>query len=132
MGIRCKALTMTGRGKGGKGLGKGGAKKSPEGQHSGHYQASYPETGKKRRSQEDRWSHLRRDEGCPEGVPGECHPRRRHLHRACQEEDCHCHGRCLCFKEAGQNSVRVRRLMPVCKSWALPSRNFHAGERQRM
>merc|ERR1712215_112361 len=50
---------------------------------------------------------------------GERHPRRRHLHRARQEEDCHCHGRCLCSEEAGQNFVRLRRLILICKRCVL-------------
>merc|ERR1719430_477097 len=58
-------------------------------------------------------------EGRPEGVPGERHPRCCHLHRACQEENCHCHGRCLCSEEAGQNFVRLRRLVLVCKRCVL-------------
>merc|ERR1712013_174344 len=81
-----------------------------EGQHSGHYQASHPTTCQKRRSQANQWSHLRRDQGCFEGVSGECCQRRRHLHGARQEEDCHCHGCCVCSQEAGQDSVRLRRL----------------------
>ena len=145
---------MTGRGKGGKGLGKGGAKRHRKvlrdniqvsrptclalygmswlfRLYSGHHQAGYSTTGKKRRSQEDKRSHLWRDQGCLEGkrsllwqwyalttvmyvgVPGECHPWRRHLHWACQEEDCHCHGRRLRSQEAGQDPVWFRWLSPT-------------------
>ena len=72
---------MTGRGKGGKGLGKGGAKRHRKVlrdniqvsrlirivpyffnrltlYYSGHHQAGHSKIGKKRRSQEDQRSHL--------------------------------------------------------------------------
>ena len=72
---------MTGRGKGGKGLVKGGAKRHRKVLrdniqvsriivvapylmnwltllNSGHHQAGYSKIGKKRRSQEDKWSYL--------------------------------------------------------------------------
>ena len=81
---------MTGRGKGGKGLGKGGAKRHrkvlrdniqvnslirtcvcPTCQlilnYAGHHQAGHPKAGQKRRSQEDQWSDLWRDQRCLEG-----------------------------------------------------------------
>ena len=77
---------MTGRGKGGKGLGKGGAKRHrkvlrdniqvsfsdidiecPCSFYVGHYQACNPATCKKGWCQADQWSHLRRDQGCSEG-----------------------------------------------------------------
>ena len=81
---------MTGRGKGGKGLGKGGAKRHRKVlrdniqvnslirtcvcstcqlilNYAGHHQAGHPKAGQKRRSQEDQWSDLWRDQRCLEG-----------------------------------------------------------------
>ena len=83
----------------------------PPGQHPGHHQACHPPSGPPWRCQAHLWPHLRGDPRCPEGVPGERHPRCSHLHWARQEEDCHCHGRCLRSEEARKDPVRVRRVI---------------------
>jgi len=50
----------------------------------------------------------------PQGLPWECHPWCRHLHRTRQEEDCHRHGCCLCPQASRPHSVRIRRLNTSC------------------
>ena len=117
---------MTGRGKGGKGLGKGGAKRhrkvlrdniqvglsflDPPDLSLGHHQACHPAPRQEGRRQEDLWPHLRGDQGRPQGLPRERDPRRRDLHRARQEEDRHRHGRRLRPQAPGTYPVRIRRL----------------------
>lgn len=44
------------------------------------------------------------------GVPGKRHPGRRHVHRACQAQNGHRHGRGLRAEAPGSYSVRFRRL----------------------
>ena len=68
---------MSGRGKGGKGLGKGGAKKTPQGverQHPRHHEAGDPSFGKTWWRQENLWFNLRRNQRCLEGVLGKRYP----------------------------------------------------------
>ncbi|CAG12686.1 unnamed protein product [Tetraodon nigroviridis] len=104
---------MSGRGKGGKGLGKGGAKRHPQGpprQHPGHHQTRHPPPGSARRREAHLRPDLRGDPRGAEGVPGERDPRRRHLHGARQEEDGDGHGRGVRPEEAGPHPVRLRRL----------------------
>ncbi|CAI8054760.1 hypothetical protein GBAR_LOCUS29862 [Geodia barretti] len=52
---------MSGRGKGGKGLGKGGAKRQEDSarQHPGHHQVQPPPLARRGRSQAYLWPHLR-------------------------------------------------------------------------
>merc|ERR1711974_206336 len=84
---------------------------SLEGQHSGHHEACHPKACKEGWRQENLWLDLRGDQGCSEGVPGERDQGRRHLHRACQEEDRYCYGCCLCSQEAGAYSVWLWRIV---------------------
>ena len=97
-----------------KGSRKGWCQASSQGstrQHPRYHEACYPPSSKKGWSQENLWSHLRRDTRCTESLLGECHPWRRHLLWARQAQDCHSHGRGLCTEEAGPYSVRFRRLI---------------------
>ena len=53
-----------------------------------------------------------------EGFPGECYPGCCHLHRACQEEDCDCHGCGVCPEEAGQDPVWFWRIVACLHLWS--------------
>ena len=54
-----------------------------------------------------------------------CHPWCCHLHRARQEENRHCHGRCLCFEETRTYPVRIRRLNPLFAWWQQTNGRFN-------
>jgi histone H4 len=99
---------MTGRGKGGKGLGKGGAKRLRKVLRDNIQGITKPAIRRlaRRAGVKRLWLDLRRDLRYVEGVLGKCYPRCRHLHRTCQEEDCHNYVCCLCFEETRQNLVR--------------------------
>lgn len=59
-----------------KGSRKGWCQTSSQGstrQHPRYHEACYPPSSKKGWSQEDLWSHLRRDTRCTESLLGECH-----------------------------------------------------------
>uniref|UniRef100_A0A8R7K3Y4 Histone H4 n=1 Tax=Triticum urartu TaxID=4572 RepID=A0A8R7K3Y4_TRIUA len=73
---------MSGRGKGGKGLGKGGAKRHRKvlREHPGHHQAGDPEARSEGRREAHLGAHLRGDPRRAQDLPRERHPRRRHLH----------------------------------------------------
>merc|ERR1712013_841693 len=97
-------------------LGQGRCQETSQGvagQYPGHHQACNPATCKEGWRQTDQWSHLRGDQGCSQGLPGECHPRCCHLHRACQEEDCHCHGCGVRPEETGTHPVRLWRIVSL-------------------
>merc|ERR1712061_375622 len=104
--------TMSGRGKGGKGLGKGGAKRHRKVLRDNIQGITKPAIRRlARRGGVKRISGLIYEE--TRGVLKvflECHQGRCHLHRACQEEDCHCYGRCLRSEEAGPHPLWFRRL----------------------
>ena len=134
--------TMTGRGKGGKGLGKGGAKRHRKVLRDNiQVMYSLSETiiyadaleqgitkpairrlarrgGVKRISgliyEETRgvlkvivWIWPASIGSVIWGLPGECHPRCRHLHWARQKEDCDCHGCGVRPEEAGKDPLRL-------------------------
>ncbi|XP_066981022.1 histone H4-like [Macrobrachium rosenbergii] len=81
---------MTGRGKGGKGLGKGGAKRHRKVLRDNiQVSPSLPSVVKRISG-----SSTKKLVGCS-SIPRERHQGCRHLHRTRQEEDCHCHGRRL-------------------------------------
>ena len=61
---------------------------------SGYHLGRHLLFGQEGRRQEDLRPNLR-DQRRPLGLPRERHPPRRHLHRVCQEEDRHRHGRRL-------------------------------------
>ena len=105
---------MTGRGKGGKGLGKGGAKRHRKVLRDNIQGITKPAIRRlARRGGVKRISGLIYEE--TRGVlkvflENVIHQRCCHLHWTCQEEDCHCHGCCLCSQEAGTYSVWIWRL----------------------
>merc|ERR1712090_7586 len=105
-------LTMSGRGKGGKGLGKGGAKRHRKVLRDNIQGITKPAIRRlARRGGVKRISGLIYEE--TRGVLKvflENVIRDADLHRACQEEDCDCHGCCVCAEEAGQNPVWLRRI----------------------
>ena len=121
---------MSGRGKGGKGLGKGGAKRHRKVLRDNIQGITKPAIRRlARRGGVKRISGLIYEEtrGVLKvntnfffymyivmnhflGFPGECDPRRRDLHRACQEKDCNCNGCRLCPQEAGKNLVWIWRI----------------------
>ncbi|TKY56436.1 Histone H4 [Spatholobus suberectus] len=109
---------MSGRGKGGKGLGKGGAKRHRKVLRDNIQGITKPAIRRlARRRQENQRFDLRGDQGGPQDLPRERHSRRGHLHGARQEEDRHRHGCRLRPQEAGKDSLRLRRL----KCWPLGS-----------
>ncbi len=96
--------SMSGRGKGGKGLGKGGAKRHRKVLRDNIQGITKPAIRRlARRGGVKRISGLIYEEtrGGVEGVPGERYPRCRHLHRARQEKDRHRHGRCVRAETTG-------------------------------
>ncbi|CAI9596194.1 unnamed protein product [Staurois parvus] len=86
---------MSGRGKGGKGLGKGGAKRHRKVLRDNIQGITKPDI---------QCLASRGGVKCISGliyaqsIPGQCHPRCRHLQRARQEEDRHRHGCHLALK----------------------------------
>ena len=137
--------TMTGRGKGGKGLGKGGAKRhrkvlrdniqvndhrvwtslliscraSPSLQfgasQEGVVSSASAVSSMRRPGVFSRFACLFMDyvDNLVPGFPGECHQRCCDLHRACQEEDCDCHGRGVRSEEAGQDPLWLWRIVSL-------------------
>jgi hypothetical protein len=120
---------MSGRGKGGKGLGKGGAKvlsldptlgcsvayilETPKGHswfHPRYHQASHQTSCAPWWSQAYFWPDLRRNSWSPQSVLGECYQRRCHLHWARQKKDCDLNGRRVCSQETRTYSVRIWRV----------------------
>ncbi|KAK4760656.1 hypothetical protein SAY87_005549 [Trapa incisa] len=104
---------MSGRGKGGKGLGKGGAKRHRKVLRDNIQGITKPAIRRLARRggrQAHKWPDLRGDARGTQDLPGECHSRRRYLHRACSPENRHGNGRCLRLEEAGPDSVRLRWL----------------------
>ncbi|MBA0609781.1 hypothetical protein Godav_010720 [Gossypium davidsonii] len=75
---------MSGRGKGGKGLGKGGAKRHRKGRSEAYQRLN-----------------LRGNPWSSQDLLGERHSRCGHIHRTRQEKDGDCHGCGLCAEEAG-------------------------------
>ncbi|RWR84601.1 Histone H4 [Cinnamomum micranthum f. kanehirae] len=99
---------MSGRGKGGKGLGKGGAKRHRKVLRDNIQGITKPAIRRlARRGGVKRISGLIYEEtrGVLKDLSGKCHQRCCDLHRACQEEDCDCYGCCLCSQEAGEDSL---------------------------
>ena len=99
---------MSGRGKGGKGLGKGGAKRHHKVLRDNIQGITKPAIQRlTRRGGVKRISGLIYEETCgrPHDLLGECDLRCCDLHRARSPQDCYCHGCCLCFEEAGQVSL---------------------------
>merc|ERR1712156_505836 len=91
-------------------IGKGRSKTSSQsssGQYPRYHQTCHPSIGKKRRSQTYFRFDLRRNPRSFESVFGKCHQRRSYLHRTCQEEDSHSHGRRLRFETSRKNSLRI-------------------------
>ena len=106
-------VNMSGRGKGGKGLGKGGAKRHRKVLRDNIQGITKPAIRRLARrggGQENLRSHIRRNTRSPEGVPRECHPWCSNLLRARQTQDRHRHGCRVRVEEAGPHSVRFRRL----------------------
>merc|ERR1712105_96236 len=103
----------TGRGKGGKGLGKGGAKRHRKVLRDNIQGITKPAIRRlARRGGVKRLSGLIYEE--TRGVLKvflENVIRDAHLHRACQEEECNCHGRGVRPEEAGQDSVWLWRIV---------------------
>ena len=96
---------MSGRGKGGKGLGKGGAKRHHKVLRDNIQGITKPAIQRlTRRGGVKRISGLIYEETCgrPHDLLGECDLRCCDLHRARSPQDCYCHGCCLCFEEAGR------------------------------
>jgi len=128
---------MTGRGKGGKGLGKGGAKRHRKVLRDNIQGITKPAIRRlARRGGVKRISGLIYEETRgvrAEGVPRERDPRCRDVHRACQEEDRHRHGRRLRSEAPGPHSVRIRRLRslpdPYCRQQNKGSFKGHLTER---
>uniref|UniRef100_A0A4W2GVF0 Histone H4 n=1 Tax=Bos indicus x Bos taurus TaxID=30522 RepID=A0A4W2GVF0_BOBOX len=109
---------MSGRGKGGKGLGKGGAKRHRKVLRDNIQGITKPAIRRQaRRGGVKRISGLIYEEtrGDPESVSGERDPGLGHLHGACQAEDGHRYGRGLRSQAPGPYSLRLWRLsFPVC------------------
>ena len=104
---------MSGRGKGGKGLGKGGAKRHRKVLRDNIQGITKPAIRRlARRGGVKRISGLIYEEtrGVLKVFLGECDSRCGHLYGACQTKDCHCHGRCVCTEETRPNIVWLRRI----------------------
>ncbi len=102
---------MSGCGKGGKGLGKGGAKRHRKvlrDNIQGITKPDYPSSRTSWRCQAYLGLDLRGDPWCLEGVPREHHPWCCYLHRARQAKDRYRHGCCLRFEETGPYPLRFR------------------------
>ena len=94
-------------------------------QHPRNHEASHQTPGPTWRGEEEFWPDLRGDERRAESILGEHYQGRCHLHRACQEEDRHCHGRGLCSEETGSYTLRLRRLKPTFPPTSnIPNRPF--------
>ena len=109
---------MSGRGKGGKGLGKGGAKRHRKVLRDNIQEITKPVIRHlaRRGGVKHQRSHLRGDTWRPQDLLGERDSRCCHLHRARSPQDCYCHGCCLCSEEAGQDSLwfwRLRRRLEL-------------------
>ncbi|KAJ6837266.1 histone H4 [Iris pallida] len=105
---------MSGRGKGGKGLGKGGAKRHRKVLRDNIQGITKPAIRRlARRGGVKRISGLIYEEtrGFSD-LPRERHPRCRHLHRARPQEDRHRHGRRLRPQATGEDPLRLWRLGP--------------------
>lgn len=122
---------MSGRGKGGKGLGKGGAKRHRKILRDnirilliwckltgrGNHKARYPPSCASWWCQAYLWPHLRRDPRRPQSLPRRSHPRCSHLHRARQAKDRHV-SRCrLCSQASRTHNLRFRWLDSVTLLW---------------
>ena len=107
---------MTGSGKGGKGLGKGGAKRNRTILRDNIQGITKPAIKRlARRGGVKRISGLiYKNSRRSQSFLGESYPRYSNLHRACKEKDRHCYGRCICPKMTRQNSLRIPRLS-CCK-----------------
>ena len=94
-----------------KGIGKRRCQTSPKDpswQHPRYHQASYSTSCSSWWCETYLWTHLRGNPWSSQSFPWECHPWCSHLHRACQEEDCHCNGCRLRSEEARTHPVRIR------------------------
>ncbi|KAL0612463.1 hypothetical protein AAY473_019095 [Plecturocebus cupreus] len=104
-------LRTSGRGKGGKGLGKGGAKRHRKVLRDNIQGITKPAIRRlARRGGVKRWSHLRRDPRSPQSLPGECDPRRSDLDGARQAQDSHGRGCGVRAETPGRHPLWFRRL----------------------
>merc|ERR1712010_318688 len=104
---------MGGRGKGGKGLGKGGAKRHRKVLRDNIQGITKPAIRRlARRGGVKRISGLIYEEtrGVLKVFLENVIRDASHLHRARQEEDCHRHGCCVCPEETGSHPLRLWRL----------------------
>ena len=86
-------------------------KKSCQGYHSWHHQASDQKTRQTWRSQAYLKRYLRRNSRCSPQLPRERYQRLCDLHRARQAQDRHSSRCCLRFEETGTHPLRIRRLI---------------------
>merc|ERR1712144_36882 len=86
---------MGGRGKGGKGLGKGGAKRHRKVLRDNIQGITKPAIRRLARR------------GGVKRISGKCNQGCCHIHGTCQEENCYCNGRCLCSQKTRQDSLRI-------------------------
>ena len=126
---------MSGRGKGGKGLGKGGAKRHrkilrdnirtsflltwADNLFRRYHQACHPSSCTSWRCQAYLRSHLRRNSRCPQSLPRGRHPRCRYLHWTRQTKDRHFPRCCIRAQTSRSHNLWFRRLelAMVGRSW---------------
>ncbi|KAG8047138.1 hypothetical protein GUJ93_ZPchr0008g12707 [Zizania palustris] len=95
------------------GAGKGRREEAQEGaarQYPGHHEAGHPASGQERWREAHLRADLRGDPRRAQDLPGERHPRRRHLHGARPSQNRHRHGRGVRTQETGPHPLRFRRL----------------------
>ena len=104
---------MSGRGKGGKGLGKGGAKRHRKVLRDNIQGITKPAIRRlARRGGVKRIRfNLRRNPWRSKSILRECYTRCRYLHRTRQEEDSYCYGCCIRIETTRTNPLRIRWLM---------------------
>merc|ERR1711894_211827 len=100
-------IKMSGRGKGGKGLGKGGAKRHRKVLRDNIQGITKPAIRRlARRGGVKRISGLiYENQGSSQGLLRKRHQRCCHIHRTCKEENRYRHGRCVCSQATRTNSV---------------------------
>ncbi|KAL3270426.1 hypothetical protein HHI36_024443 [Cryptolaemus montrouzieri] len=81
----------------------------------GHHETRHKKIGETWRRQTYLRTDIRRNSWGAEGISGERDQRRRYLHRTCETEDRHRHGRRIRSETSRTHPVRIRRLSRILK-----------------